>query len=187
MIKIDEKKVVEQTRQWVETFVIGEHLCPFAKIPFSQGRIRFRVSEARQWEKLLDALVHELMLLNEAPPEITETTLLVHPYVLEDFEDYLAFLDRADEVLEEIDLAGVIQIASFHPDYRFEDTEIDDPANYTNRSPYQMLHLIREASVEEAVASHPDPDGVPERNIEHLRAIGLEILKARLDAIKGTN
>src|SRR6056297_3210587 len=167
-------EVLEATRRWLERSVIGLNLCPFAASPWREERVRMRVSNATRLQQLADDLADELMALNAAEPVDCETTLLIHPEVLGDFLDYNDFLDIADRRLEELDLDGTIQIASFHPDYRFADTEADDPANCTNRSPYPTLHLLREASIEAAVARHPDPDAIYERNIRKLRELGRE-------------
>jgi uncharacterized protein len=165
-------RIVAATRSWLEKAVIGLNLCPFARAVHVKDRIRYVVSGARTPRALLDALIGELQLLRDADPAQTETTLLIHPNVLEDFLDYNDFLDVADDAVAELGLAGVIQIASFHPRYRFEGTDPDDIGNYSNRSPYPMLHLLREASVERAVTSFPDVSTIPERNIETLKRLG---------------
>src|SRR6056297_1438880 len=166
--------VVEATRRWLEKAVIGLNLCPFAGTPWRQGRVRFRVSDATSLQQLAEDLADELQTLNETDPAECETTLLIHPGVLGDFLDYNDFLDIADGLLEQLELDGILQVASFHPDYRFADSAPGDPANCTNRSPWPMLHLLREASIEAAVANHPDPNAIYERNIETLRALGVE-------------
>jgi len=166
--------VLEATRRWLEKSVIGLNLCPFAAVPWRQGRVRLRVSEATSLQRLAEDLADELLALNQADPAECETTLLVHPRVLGDFLDYNDFLDIADGLLEQLELDGILQVASFHPDYQFADSPPDDPANCTNRSPWPMLHLLREASIEAATANHPDPDAIYERNIETLRALGME-------------
>lgn len=165
--------VIEATRRWLERSVVGLNLCPFAGGPWRQGRVRMRVSEATGLQRLAEDLADELIALNEADPAECETTLLIHPRVLGDFTEYNDFLDLADGLLAQLELDGTLQIASFHPDYRFADAPPDDPAHCTNRSPYPMLHLLREASVEAAVAGHPDPDAIYERNIEKLRELGV--------------
>jgi len=158
--------------------VIGLNLCPFAASPWRQGRVRFRVSEAADPHQLAQDLADELLALQASDPAECETTLLIHPRTLNDFFDYNDFLDLADRLLEDLALDGTIQIASFHPDYRFADTQAHDPANCTNRSPYPMLHLLREASIEAATASMTDPDSIYERNIEKLRELGMDGWKA---------
>lgn len=173
--------VIEATRRWLETVVIGLNLCPFAAVPWRQGRIRFRVSEANSEQQLALDLAEELIALQAADPADCETSLLIHPRVLGDFLDYNDFLDIADRLLEELELDGTLQIASFHPDYRFADSAPDDPANCTNRSPYPMLHLLREASIEAATARLPDPESIFERNIKTLQELGMDGWKALLD------
>jgi hypothetical protein len=169
--------VVATTREWVETVVIDLNLCPFAQRELSSDRVRFVATEGNDEEQLLVALETELALLNQDP--LVETTLLIHPNVLQNFFDYNQFLNLADGLLVEMKLDGVYQVASFHPDYQFGGTKPDDAENYTNRSPYPMLHLIREASLERAIADYPDIDQVPERNV----ALTNEMGKHRLDSL----
>ena len=165
---------LEQTRHWLEQAVIGLNLCPFAKAVHTKGQIRWVESSATDVKALLADLVHELQLLAAADPEAIDTTLLVHPQVLGDFLDYNDFLDLADAALEELGLDGVLQIASFHPQFQFADTDADDITNATNRSPYPTLHLLREDSVERAVAAFPEAEAIFERNVETLRRLGPE-------------
>jgi len=164
--------VIAATRRWLEAAVIGLNLCPFARAPLVGGRIRFSVSRAEMEEALLDDLQSELRRLVAASPEECETSLLIHPHVLADFADYNDFLDAADKVLKRWKLVGHIQIASFHPDYQFSGTLTDDMGNFTNRSPYPMLHRLREDSIEHALAAYLEPDRIYKRNIETLRALG---------------
>lgn len=168
----DETRIIAQTRWWLERAVIGLNLCPFAKAPYARGQLRIQVCAARNTDDLLDALQAELLLLRDTPSDEVETTLLVHPGVLADFLDYNDFLDAADAELVANGLEGEIQIASFHPAYCFADSEPEDVGNFTNRSPYPMLHLLRESSVERAVGSLDDPEAVYRRNIEVLRGLG---------------
>jgi len=163
---------IQKTKHWLEMLVIGQQLCPFAQAPYRHGKVRFVATPTSDPAKLLERLAEELLYLAEVEPQLVETTLLIHPGVLLDFGDYLDFLPRADWMLQQYALEGVIQIASFHPAYQFEGTEPDDVTNYTNRSPYPMLHLLREESIERAVAEYPDPERIPERNIERMRRLG---------------
>ena len=165
---------VEQTRHWLEQAVIGLNLCPFAKAVHTKGQIRWVQSSATDVRALMADLVHELQLLAAADPEAIDTTLLVHPQVLGDFLDYNDFLDLADAALEELGLDGVLQIASFHPQYQFEGTEPDDVENLSNRSPHPTLHLLREDSVERAVAAFAETGSIYEKNIQTLRALGAD-------------
>lgn len=163
---------IEDTRRWLEAAVIGLNLCPFAKAVHGKGQIRWVLSEARDPEALLADLVRELRWLANADPDAVETTLLVHPHVLADFLEFNDFLDLADAALEELGLEGTLQVASFHPQYQFAGSEPGDIANHTNRSPHPTLHLLREASIERAVASVPSAAGIYERNIETLQRLG---------------
>ena len=167
------------TRRWVENVVVELNLCPFARRELIGGKVRFSETGAIDIESLLQALVEELEYLN-LHPEI-ETTLLIHPKVLTEFSDYNPFLDLADALLCDMQLQGVYQIASFHPGYRFAGTRKEDAENYSNRSPFPMLHLIREASLERAIAGYPDPQNIPERNIALLNKLGRNTLQAALE------
>jgi hypothetical protein len=167
----NDQAVIDETRKWLKSEVIGLNLCPFARAVYDAGRIRYVVSDAADAEALRAQLADELRLLTTLDPAATETTLIIHPRVLGDFLEYNDFLDLADQTLEELELDGVLQIASFHPCYQFEGTEPDDVTNRTNRSPYPMLHILREASVEKAVAEYPDADKISERNIETMRRL----------------
>jgi len=163
---------IAATRAWLEKAVIGLNLCPFAKAVHVGGRIRYRVSRATTPDELLADLGDELRLLAAADPDVVDTTLLIHPQVLADFLDYNDFLDVVDAALDALGLADVLQVASFHPHYRFADTEPDDISNFTNRSPFPTLHLLRHASVDRAVAAFPDASAIFEANIETLRRLG---------------
>jgi uncharacterized protein len=165
---------IADSRRWLERAVIGLNLCPFAKAVYVKEQVRFALSEACDAEGLLHDLHDELLWLRAADPQQTDTTLIVHPHVLGDFLDYNDFLDLADALVAELGLEGEIQVASFHPDYLFAGTAPDDVSNFTNRAPYPTLHLLREASVERAVAAFPDPDAIVERNIATLDALGSE-------------
>ena len=169
-----ELEVIASVRIWLERAVVGLNLCPFARAPFLQQRVRFVVSHATDTDGLLDDLCGELQSLQAADPLDCETTLLIHPYVLQDFLDYNDFLDSADAAVETLGLHGELQVASFHPDYQFADSPPDDIANFTNRSPFPILHLLRESSVERAVSAITDPDEIYLRNIETLRRLGRE-------------
>lgn len=169
---LDNQKILSATIDWLEKAVIGLNLCPFAKSAHVKNHIRYTVSGATTSEALLNDLLGELKILVEADPLKVETTLLIHPHVLNDFLDYNDFLDVADAALDELDLVGVIQIASFHPQYQFAGTDADDIDNFTNRSPYPILHLLRETSIERAVEAFPDAAQIFEKNIATLRLIG---------------
>ena len=165
---------IEETTAWLEKAVIGLNLCPFAKAVHSKGQIRWVLSDATDPAALLELLVHELQQLAAADPESVDTTLIVHPQVLQDFLDFNDFLGVAEDALEEMGLEGVLQIASFHPQFQFADTDADDITNATNRSPHPTLHLLREDSVERAVAAFPEAESIFERNVETLQRLGPE-------------
>ena len=166
------EEVIAATQTWLERAVIGLNLCPFAKAVHVKKQIRYVVSDATTPEELLEELMSELEVLAEAPSEEIDTTLLIHPHVLTDFLDYNDFLGVVDEAIEDLELDGILQVASMHPQYQFADTQPEDIENYTNRSPYPMLHLLREASIVKAVAAFPEAEQIFDQNIERLRSLG---------------
>jgi uncharacterized protein len=168
--------VITQTRHWLERVVIGLNLCPFAKAPLAKDLVRFVVSDATSPDELLQDLANELEYLAERTPKTLETTLLIHPQVLTEFDDYNQFLDIADMAIEQLGHEGVIQVASFHPNYQFAETEPDAPENFSNRSPYPMLHLLREESVELATESGQSAEQIVQRNVTLLKGMGVEAL-----------
>ena len=169
---------IAATTTWLERAVIGLNLCPFAKAVHVKRQIRYVVSMATTPEALADELVRELEYLAEANAEVVDTTLLIHPHVLQDFLDFNDFLEVADGIVDELELDGILQVASFHPQFQFENTELDDITNFTNRSPYPMLHLLREDSVERAVAAFPEELEIASTNIATLEKLGLDGWKA---------
>ena len=175
--------VILATKQWIARAVIGLNLCPFARAPLAQQRVRFRVSHADNEDVLLDDLCEELVALQNADPQICETTLLIHPRVLTEFLDYNDFLGAAETVVQVLGLEGELQVASFHPSYQFADTDADAVENCTNRSPYPILHLLRESSIERALEPIADPDEIHRRNIATLRKLG----RAGWRALMGTD
>jgi hypothetical protein len=166
--------IVATTQRWLEVAVIGLNLCPFAKAVHVKRQIRYVVTEACSADELLSALRDELALLAGSDPQEVETTLLIHPQAMTDFLEYAAFLRDADRALRQGGYEGVLQIASFHPAYVFADSAPDDVENCSNRSPFPMLHLLREDSVEQAVAAFPDAADIYERNIQTLKRLGHE-------------
>ncbi len=172
MSAINATDPIADTRRWLERAVIGLNLCPFAKAVVAKGQVRIVLCEAVTTEALLDVLGDELLSLRDTPADLVDTTMIVHPHVLADFIDYNDFLDTADALVEELDLDGVLQVASFHPRYQFADSAPDDIENYTNRSPWPTLHLLREDSVSRAVDAFPDPDAIIDRNIATLQDLG---------------
>jgi hypothetical protein len=165
---------VAATRNWLEKAVIGLRLCPFAAEAHRGERIRYRVSAESSNTGLLEELCQELEWLRDADPQQCETTLLIHPQALVDFDDYNQFLDEADAAVLALGLEGELQVASFHPQYQFGGTGADDIENYTNRSPYPMLHLLREDSIARAVAGFAGASEIGARNVETLRRLGHE-------------
>ena len=164
---------IDDTRRWLERAVIGLNLCPFAKAVHVKNQIHYAVSQAPHREALRAELAQELTDLVALDPLVRDTTLLIVPALCLDFLDFNDFLTEADAVLSELDLDGVIQIASFHPHYQFAGTRADDITNFTNRSPYPTLHLIREASIDKAVAAFPEPEAIFEANMHTLETLGL--------------
>jgi len=162
--------VIALTRQWIETVVVGMNFCPFAKRELRRNTVRFIISPEPNIESVLLQLIDECILLDA--DDGTQTTLLILPEGFADFDDYLNLAGLAEDLLADRGYEGVYQVASFHPDYRFADADADDPANYTNRSPYPMLHLLREDGLEAAIASYTDPDAIAENNIAKARALG---------------
>jgi hypothetical protein len=171
-LRIHTDEIISATRLWVEKSVIGLNLCPFAENPYRGNRVRFTVSEQRSAAGLLQDLRAELLALAAANPVDRETTLLIHPWVLADFMEYNDFLEVCDSTVAELNLEGELQVASFHPRYQFAESQPDDIENYTNRSPYPTLHLLREVSVERAVEAVGDTTEIYRRNIRTLRALG---------------
>ncbi|MDI3513646.1 MAG: uncharacterized protein PWP40_875 [Rhodocyclaceae bacterium] len=169
-----DEQIIADVEQWLDEVVIGLDLCPFAARPRREKRVRIAVSHATTPEALLDDLQAELERLADTPVAELETTLLAIPDMLEDFADYNDFLDAVDLWVEQFGWEGELQVASFHPQYQFADTEADDPGNLTNRSPWPLLHIIREESLEKAIEHHPDVDGIPERNIARMKALTAE-------------
>ena len=170
-----ENQYIAATRCWLESIVIELNLCPFAGQELRDDRVKFSVTNAATDVQLLQALEAELELLSKNVA--IETTLLIHPQVLADFEDYNQFLDLADGLLEQMQLDGVFQIASFHPDYQFADSHPDDAENYTNRSPHPILHILREESLTRAIEHTADIDQIPIGNIQKMNELGTERLK----------
>ena len=164
--------VIAETRAWVEHAVIGLNLCPFARAAQLRQQVRYVETDAADTDDLVAVLRAEMEALGAIDPAVRETTLLIHPQVLVDFLDFNDFLAVADALLRELELDGILQVASFHPQFQFAGTTADDVSNATNRSPYPTLHLLREDSVERAVAALADPASIYEQNIETMRALG---------------
>ena len=166
---------INQTKKWLSSVVIAHNLCPFAKREYDNKAIHYAVIEAVDSEGQLKQVMQQCAELDEQGTR--ETSLLIFPYALSDFEDYLNLLDFATVLLKDLGYEGVYQLASFHPYYQFDGTAADAPSNYTNRSPYPMLHILREASVEIALENYPNPETIPERNIQVTQALGLKVMQ----------
>jgi hypothetical protein len=171
--------ITEQTLNWVRNFIIEYNLCPFAKVPVNKGSLKISVSETKKKAQALEDLMAEIHLLDENPA--IETTLLVFAHAFKDFFAYLEFVDLAEQLMHQLEYEGIYQLATFHPDYYFADTNPNDVSNYTNRSPYPMIHLLREDSVEKAIAAYGDTDKIPEQNIETMHQLGIEKIKKIID------
>ncbi len=180
MSEANNETIIARTRCWIERAVIALNLCPFARKPYESGVVRYVVSEARDEEALLADAQAELELLRETDARELETTVLIHPWVLNDFDDYNAFLDVIDALIAHGGFQGEFQVASLHPDYQFAGAGPDDAENYTNRSPYPILHLLREEGVARAVAGYARPDKIPERNIRTVEGLGAERMRELL-------
>ena len=167
--------ITEQTLNWVNSFIIEYNLCPFAKGAVNKGGLRIALSTNTKQALALEDLMSEIHLLDETPS--IETSLLVFEHGFKDFFAYLDFVDLAEELINQLEYEGIYQIASFHPDYYFADTEPDDVSNYTNRSPYPMVHLLREDSLEKAIAAYGDTSQIPAKNAETMNKLGLEKIK----------
>lgn len=166
--------VIADTVRWLEKAVIGLNLCPFAKSVHVKGQIHYVVSQATDAEGVAIDLHRELEALAEISPEKRDTTLLILPHALQDFLDFNDFTELADDLVEELDLGGILQVASFHPMFQFEGTDVDDVTNCTNRAPYPTLHLIREDSIDKAVEAFPEAEMIYERNMQVLQEMGIE-------------
>ncbi|MEO5661322.1 MAG: DUF1415 domain-containing protein [Polaromonas sp.] len=167
-----DQEILNQTRHWLEKAVIGLNLCPFAKSVYVKNQVRLVVSQARHADDLLEELDRELDLLVNTPADEVDTTLLIHATLFDDFLDFNDFLEVAEDVLDEHELEGVVQLASFHPKFQFEGTELDDIGNCTNRAPFAMLHLLREESIARAVQVFPQAEAIFEENIKTLEKLG---------------
>lgn len=179
------KDVEKHVENWLTSIVIGLNLCPFAQREYRKSSIRFKTSFAENEQGIVADLVAELSLLNKH--QELETSLLIVPNALAEFENFNDFLGFTDSLLEEMDLDGVFQVASFHPEYRFAGTENDDAENFTNRAPYPILHILRESSLDWAVDEHPDTNQIPLDNIALMNKLGVEQLRKMLVQCSNAN
>lgn len=178
----DDQRAISQTRNWLSSVIVELNFCPFAKRELDKGSIRFSVVDDETLEACLQSLIEECVFLDG--DDNTETTLLIFTHAFIEFDAYLQLVEIAEELIEQQGYEGVYQLASFHPDYVFADSDPDDAANYTNRSPYPMLHIIREHSLERALENYPEPELIPKRNVELARKEGLVAMKGRLEACR---
>jgi uncharacterized protein len=186
-MKNSHNHIIEATQTWVERFVLGLNLCPFARHPYRTNKIKYTIFEGSNTEKLTEKLVLEINHLLETPPSVLETTLIILPDMLADFDEYLDYLEISEFILSELDLEDSVQVASFHPDYQFDGTDIMDVENFTNRSPFPMLHLLREDSIDRAIEAFPEVGDIPAQNIETMKNLGFLQVKKMLDDITGKN
>jgi len=183
--KSDTLDVQGVVKKWLTSIVIDLNLCPFAKREYLNERVRFQVSSAKTEREIVRDLILELSLLNKR--DDVETTLLILPKALSEFEGFNSFLGFADSLLQEMSFEGVFQLASFHPAYQFADTQVGDAENFTNRSPYPILHILRESSLESAIKQHPDTDLIPRDNINLMNSLGSEHMSRLLRACSLTD
>lgn len=167
-----DKFIIQHTQNWIHSFIIKLNICPFAKREINRGAVKFQVSHAKKIELALEEFMVEIHSLDNQPS--VETTFLIFPSLFRDFFHYLDFVDLAEALMYEQGYEGIYQLATFHPDYCFAEVEFEDVSNYTNRSPYPMIHLLREDSVEKALAFYGDTEKIPTINIESMRQLGLE-------------
>ncbi len=172
--------VIKQTEKWIRDVVIGLNLCPFAAKEIKNNTVKYVCSDNDTVENVLSTIIEECVYLDNNPN--TETTLIILPNSFSDFDDYLEILEYIDETLFKFNYEGIYQVASFHPNYEFEDSEVNDAANYTNRSPYPMLHILREESIEKVLDKYPNHEDIPERNVNFTREKGIEYMKMLRDA-----
>ncbi len=174
------QQIEQHTEKWIKTLIIPYKICPFAQAVVEKQRLHYYVDYSMGVETALMGLVEECQRLDS--DESIETTLLIYADLYADFDDFLDYLELANTLLETQGYVGVYQLASFHPDYCFEGADETDAANYTNRSPYPMLHLLRESSLEQALKDYPNPESIPEHNLKLTRKLGLAKMQTLLAA-----
>lgn len=172
-------EIIVRTKSWIETVVVGCNFCPFAKRELERGTVRYVVIDEVKIEHCLERLYDEFVYLDSN--DDIETTLIIFSKTFVTFETFLTAVDMSEQLLTQYEYDGTYQLASFHPNYCFAGSDDNDAANYTNRSPFPMLHLLREDSLEKALENYPDPEQIPNRNVEKARTLGLDIMKAKLD------
>lgn len=175
---MDNQQVVETVKNWVEKFIIGYNICPFARKVFVTERIKYVIHSSTDDEDILQAFLHELQWLNATAAKEMDTTLFILTNAFSDFDHYLNFIQVIEIMIEQLKYEGVFQVATFHPNYQFDGTQHADAENYTNRSPFPIIHILREESVEKAIENYPNPEAIPERNITLMNKMGIEKLQA---------
>lgn len=175
---LSDQQMIDKTKNWVTSFIVKLNICPFAKRELARNSLKYNVVQAKKLTQALESLLTELIFLDKNPS--VETTLMLFPFLFKDFYQYLDFVDDAERLINEQGYEGIYQLATFHPDYCFADAEFDDVSNYTNRSPYPMIHILREESLEKAIKNYGDTEKIPQKNIETLKNIGLEKIKQLL-------
>ena len=178
------EQVEQQIRAWLDHFVVGLNLCPFARPVVASAALRISICDAKQLQQVAEAFMAELDLIQQSPESDIATTLLVLPNALNDFEEYLSFIENADALIDQMDLTGIIQLASFHPDYQFEAEPSDSVSHFTNRSPYPLIHFLREEMMERVLENVPHPEQIPQRNIQKLEAMGRGAVEQLLQSLK---
>jgi len=169
------EQIIDKTKHWLTSFIVKLNICPFAKREIARNSLNYNVVQAKKLPQALEALLMELLFLDTNSS--IETTLMIFPFIFKDFYLYLDFVDYAERLIHEQGYEGTYQLATFHPDYCFADTEFDDVSNYTNRSPYPMIHILREESLEKAIKNYGDTEQIPQKNIATLKKLGLEKIK----------
>ena len=176
--------VEQHVRAWLESFVVGLNLCPFARPVVASDALRITVFESDELQQVAETFMAELDLIQQSPESEIATSLLVLPNALNDFEEYLSFIENAEALIEEMDLAGIIQLASFHPDYQFSGEPAESASHFTNRSPYPVIHFLREEMMERVLEDFPEPEAIPQRNIQTLEDIGRAEIEKRWNSLK---
>ncbi len=173
-----DQHIIDKTKNWMTSFIVKLNICPFAKRELARNSIKYNIVHAKKRNQALESLLSELCFLDKTPS--VETTLMLFPFLFKDFYQYLDFVDGAECHLNEHGYDGIYQLATFHPNYCFADTEFDDVSNFTNRSPYPMIHILREESLEKAITNYGNTEDIPQRNIETLKNVGAERIKQLL-------
>ena len=178
------EQVEQQVRAWLDHFVVGLNLCPFARPVVASAALRISICDSKQLQQVAEAFMAELDLIQQSPESDIATTLLVLPNALNDFEEYLSFIENAEALIDQMGLTGVIQLASFHPDYQFEAESSDSASHFTNRSPYPLIHFLREEMMERVLENFPNPEQIPQCNIQKLEAMGHGAVEQILQSLK---